>query len=145
MQGSNPVGRWFSVIANLPIVGQLSHWEQLILNRAQILILDRVTVPDTARRQAPRADPATDSLRVLADTVGGLSYGQHAQNGTRGCGPPGHQGSIRPDADATPEPIRELADSAMLLSQGAQRAMDMKREADSATLDVPATTAAAQD
>jgi hypothetical protein len=98
MQGGNPVGRWFSVIANLPIIGQLSHREQLILNRAQILILDRVTVPDTARRQAPRADPATDSLRVLADTVGGLSYGQHAQNGTRGCGPPGHQGSIRPDA-----------------------------------------------
>lgn len=79
MQRSNPVGRWFSVIANLPIIGQLSHREQLILNRSQVLVLDRVTVSDTARRQAPRADPATDRLRVLADTVGGLSYGQHAQ------------------------------------------------------------------
>jgi hypothetical protein len=59
MQRSNPVGRWFSVIANLPIIGQPSHREQLILNRAQVLILDRVAVPDTARRQAPRADPAT--------------------------------------------------------------------------------------
>ncbi len=44
--------------------------------------------------------------------------------------------------DATPESIRELADSAMLLSQGAHRAIEMKREADSANLDVPATTAA---
>lgn len=47
--------------------------------------------------------------------------------------------------DATPESIRELADSAMLLSQGAHRAIAMKREADSANLDVPATAAAAQD
>lgn len=47
MQRGNPVGRWFSVIPNLPIIGQLSHREQLILNRAQVLILDRMTVPDT--------------------------------------------------------------------------------------------------
>lgn len=33
----------------------------------------------------------------------------------------------------------------MLLSQGAHRAIDMKREANSTNLDVPATTAAAQD
>lgn len=92
MQRSNPVGRWFSVIANLPIIGQLSHREQLILNRAQILILDRVTVPDTARRQTPRADPATDRLRVLADTVGGFSYGQHAQMVRAAADPSAHQG-----------------------------------------------------
>ncbi|HEY4812205.1 MAG TPA: hypothetical protein VIH71_14215 [Solirubrobacteraceae bacterium] len=47
--------------------------------------------------------------------------------------------------DATPESIRELADSAMLLSQGAHRAIEMKRAAASANLDVPAATAAAQD
>jgi hypothetical protein len=47
--------------------------------------------------------------------------------------------------DATPESIRELADSAMLLSQGAHRAIEMKREADSAPVDMPATTAAGQD
>jgi hypothetical protein len=47
--------------------------------------------------------------------------------------------------DATPESIRELADSAMLLSQGAHRAIEMKREVASANLDVPAATAAAQD
>jgi hypothetical protein len=47
--------------------------------------------------------------------------------------------------DATPESIRELAASAMLLSQGAHRAIEMKRAADSANLDLPAPTAAAQD
>jgi hypothetical protein len=44
--------------------------------------------------------------------------------------------------DATPESIRDLADSAMLLSQGAHRAIEMKREAESADLDVPVTTGA---
>jgi hypothetical protein len=47
--------------------------------------------------------------------------------------------------DATPESVRELADSAMLLSQGARRAIEMRREADGAPLDMPTTTAAAQD
>jgi hypothetical protein len=47
--------------------------------------------------------------------------------------------------DATPESIRELADSAMLLSQGAHHAIEMKRAVASANLDVPAATAAAQD
>ena len=41
--------------------------------------------------------------------------------------------------DATPESIRELAESAMLLSQGAQRAIEMKREADSACQPCPST------
>ncbi len=31
--------------------------------------------------------------------------------------------------DATPEAIRDLAESAMLLSQGARRAIEMRREA----------------
>lgn len=31
--------------------------------------------------------------------------------------------------DATPEAVRDLAESAMLLSQGARRAIEMKREA----------------
>jgi hypothetical protein len=47
--------------------------------------------------------------------------------------------------NATPESIGDLAESAMLLSQGARRAIEMRREADSATLDVQATAAAAQD
>lgn len=44
--------------------------------------------------------------------------------------------------DASPESVRELADSATLLSQGARRAIEMKREDNSADLDVPATAAA---
>lgn len=47
--------------------------------------------------------------------------------------------------DATPKSIRELADSAMLLSQGARRAIEMKREGARADPDVPATAAAAED
>lgn len=45
--------------------------------------------------------------------------------------------------DATPEAIRELAESAMLLSQGARRAIEMKREADSNTAAGAPTTGAA--
>jgi hypothetical protein len=43
--------------------------------------------------------------------------------------------------DATPEAVRELAESAMLLSQGARRAIEMKREAAEAdTTAVPAAS-----
>jgi hypothetical protein len=35
--------------------------------------------------------------------------------------------------DATPEALRDLAESAMLLSQGARRAIEMMREADEET------------
>jgi hypothetical protein len=41
--------------------------------------------------------------------------------------------------------IRELADSAMLLSQGAHRAIEMKHEANNTSLEVPATAASPQD
>jgi hypothetical protein len=41
----------------------------------------------------------------------------------------------RTDLRVTPEPIRALADNAMLPSQGAHRAIEMMREADDATLD----------
>jgi hypothetical protein len=48
--------------------------------------------------------------------------------------------------DATPESIRELAESAMLLSQGARRAIEMKREAErDGVAGVPPTAAAAED
>jgi hypothetical protein len=48
--------------------------------------------------------------------------------------------------DATPEAVRELAESAMLLSQGAHRAIEMKREANNASTDsaVPAIPAAGE-
>jgi hypothetical protein len=48
--------------------------------------------------------------------------------------------------EATPEAVRELAESAMLLSQGARRAIEMKRDADNGSTDpaVPAIPATAE-
>jgi hypothetical protein len=71
-----------------------------------------------------------------------MENGSHPSNGKRDVAQIARADGL---VDATPKSIRELADSAMLLSQGAHRAIEMKREADSANLDVPAATAAAQD
>jgi hypothetical protein len=71
-----------------------------------------------------------------------MENGSHSSNGKRAVAQIARADGL---VDANPESIRELADSAMLLSQGAHRAIEMKREADSVNLDVPATTAAAQD
>ncbi len=71
-----------------------------------------------------------------------MENGSHPSNGKRDVAQIARGGRL---VDATPESIRELAESAMLLSQGARRAIEMKREAESAHLDVPATTAAAED
>jgi hypothetical protein len=48
--------------------------------------------------------------------------------------------------EATPEAVRELAESAMLLSQGARRAIEMKRDADNGRTDpaVPSISAEAE-
>jgi hypothetical protein len=48
--------------------------------------------------------------------------------------------------EATPEAVRELAESAMLLSQGARRAIEMKRDAENGITDpaVPAMSAPAR-
>jgi hypothetical protein len=45
--------------------------------------------------------------------------------------------------EATPEAVRELAESAMLLSQGARRAIEMKRDADTDP-EMPAIPATAE-
>jgi hypothetical protein len=71
-----------------------------------------------------------------------MENGSHSSNGKRDIAQIARGGRL---VDATPESIRELADSAMLLSQGARRAIEMKREASSADLDVPAAAAAADD
>lgn len=71
-----------------------------------------------------------------------MENGSHSSNGKRDVAQIARADGL---VDATPESIRELADSAMLLSQGAHRAIEMKREAGSANLDVPAATAAPQD
>jgi hypothetical protein len=48
--------------------------------------------------------------------------------------------------EATPEAVRELAESAMLLSQGARRAIEMKHYAENGSTDpaAPAMPAAAE-
>jgi hypothetical protein len=71
-----------------------------------------------------------------------MENGSHPSNGKRDVAQIARADGL---VDATPESICELADSAMLISQGAQRAIEMRRQADSAKLDVPATAAAAQD
>ncbi len=71
-----------------------------------------------------------------------MENGLHSSNGKRDVAQIARADGL---VDAAPESIRELADSAMLLSKGAHRAIEMKREADSANLDVPATEAPAQD
>ena len=71
-----------------------------------------------------------------------MENGSHPSNGKRDVAQIARGDRL---VDATPESIRALADSAMLLSQGAHRAIEMKRKAGSASLDVPATTGAAQD
>jgi hypothetical protein len=55
-----------------------------------------------------------------------MENGLHRSNGTRDMAQ-----IVRGDllVDATPEATRELAESAMLLSQGARRAIEMMREA----------------
>jgi hypothetical protein len=56
----------------------------------------------------------------------GMENGLHSSNGTHDLAQ-----IVRRDrlVEATPEAVRELAESAMLLSQGARRAIEMKREA----------------
>ncbi len=71
-----------------------------------------------------------------------MENGLHPSNRERDVAQIARAGGL---VDATPESIRALADSAMLLSQGAHRAIEMKREADSANLGVSAAAAAAED
>lgn len=62
----------------------------------------------------------------------GMENGVHRSNGTRDVAQ-----IVRGDrlVEATPEAIRELAESAMLLSQGARRAIEMKRAANNGSTD----------
>lgn len=69
-----------------------------------------------------------------------MENGSQPSNGKRGVAQIARADGL---VDATPESIRELAESAMLLSQGAHRAIEMRSEADSANPDVPAGAAAA--
>jgi hypothetical protein len=72
-----------------------------------------------------------------------MENGSHRSNGKRDVAQIVRGGRL---VDATPEAIRELAESAMLLSQGARRAIEMKREASSDAIpSAPAAATAAED
>ncbi|MGC2372750.1 MAG: hypothetical protein WA484_02635 [Solirubrobacteraceae bacterium] len=72
----------------------------------------------------------------------GMENGPHRSNGTRDVAQIARGDRL---VEATPEAVRKLAESAMLLSQGARRAIEMKRDADDGSTDpaVPAIPAAA--
>jgi hypothetical protein len=72
MQRGYPVGRWRAIIADLPLVRQLCHREQLVFDSAKIAHLDLVVSANASRRQTPRSDPTTNSLRVSADLLSGF-------------------------------------------------------------------------
>lgn len=59
----------------------------------------------------------------------GMENGLHRSNGTSDVAQIARGDRL---VDATPEAVRELAESAMLLSQGARRAIEMKSEASEA-------------
>jgi hypothetical protein len=73
----------------------------------------------------------------------GMENGLHRSNGARDVAQIARGDRL---VDATPEAVRELAESAMLLSQGARRAIEMKRSASNGSTDpaVPAIPAAAE-
>jgi hypothetical protein len=53
MQRSDPIGRRRAVIADLPLVRQLSHREKRVLDHPQVSVLDSVMLTYPSRRQAP--------------------------------------------------------------------------------------------
>jgi hypothetical protein len=74
-----------------------------------------------------------------------MSYAQSMENGFPKLDRP-HTVRKGRLVETTPEVNREVAESAMLLSQGARRAIEMKREANSdAVPSVPAQATTAED
>jgi hypothetical protein len=68
----------------------------------------------------------------------GMENGLHRSNGARDVAQIARGDRL---VEATPEAVRELAESAMLLSQGARRAIEMKQEAREAAAPVTPGTA----
>jgi hypothetical protein len=103
MQCGYPVRCRRAIIADLPLVGQLGHREQLVFDPAKIARLDLVMPADTSCRQTTGSNPAADRLRVPPDLLGGFGNRQHLDDCRRGCGPhqtapcakPGLSGAMR--------------------------------------------------
>jgi hypothetical protein len=78
VERGNPVRRWGAVIPDPPLLRQLGHRIQLILDHTQVSAIDRVPSTNSARRKTPRTNPATDSLGIPTQPIGSLSNSQHA-------------------------------------------------------------------
>ncbi len=70
----------------------------------------------------------------------GMENGLHRSNGTHDVAQIVSGDRL---VEATPEAVRELAESAMLLSQGARRAIEMKRDADNGSTERAASAGVA--
>src|ERR1700727_3746649 len=105
MQGGDPVRRWRAVVAYLPVVGQLGHREQLVLDGPQILVADGVPSADSTCAKSPRANPEGHGLWALTYAVGGFGYGQHVEDGTPRFGPKARPTSM-PSSARTLSPSR---------------------------------------
>lgn len=82
MERSDPVERRGTVIPDPPLLRQLRHRIQLILNHTQVAIVDRVPGAHAMRWKTPRTNPPADSLGVPTQPIGSLSNSQHAGDGT---------------------------------------------------------------
>jgi hypothetical protein len=82
VERGDPVERWGPVIPDPPLLRQLGHRIQLVLDHTQVAVIDRVSGADPASRETPRANPATDSLWVPTQPIGSLSNRQHTGYGT---------------------------------------------------------------
>src|SRR5579863_4838462 len=87
MERGNPIERRGAVIPDAPLLRQFGHRVQLVLDHAQVTVIDRVSGTDAPRRQAPRPNPPADSLGVPTQPIGSFSNSQHAEDGRPSPGP----------------------------------------------------------
>ncbi len=115
MERGDPIERRGAVIPDAPLLGQLGHRVQLVLDHAQVAVIDRVSGADASRRQAPRPNPPADSLGVPTQPIGSLSDSQHAEDGTPSPGPPDSEPEQHRQSTAAhhdqPRPVDASADS----------------------------------
>jgi hypothetical protein len=53
MERGDPIERRGAVIPDAPLLGQLGHRVQLVLDHAQVAVIDPVSGANASRRQAP--------------------------------------------------------------------------------------------
>lgn len=87
MESGDPIERRGAVIPDAPLLRQLGHRVQLVLDHAQVAVIDRVSGADASCWQAPRTNPSADSLGVPTQPIGSLSDSQHVEDATPSCRP----------------------------------------------------------